>query len=169
MATGIVLTSSATATTPVVGQPWYDHATAAYGITLQVSDLTGEQPDQRARLSTCGHAGGLQQGLLTAEWQPRCSSVCSTACTAPLGGRTAFSSHESLSLCLLCAVPYTIEVKTQKWNRDPLTGPAWLSVMWAYTASLAPFDKMRAAMTVRCLLACLLCHLHILSSTTCIY
>ena len=56
----------------------------------------------------------------------------------------------------MCAVPYAIGVEVTKYNRDALTGPAWLSVMWAYTASIAPFDKMRAAMTVRRLRAVVL-------------
>ena len=41
VATGVVGVSSASQQSPVVGQPWYDHATASYGVTLQVSDLTG--------------------------------------------------------------------------------------------------------------------------------
>ena len=42
VATDVVGMSSATQDSPVVGQPWYDHATASYGITLQVTDVSGE-------------------------------------------------------------------------------------------------------------------------------
>ena len=47
VATDVVGMSSATQDSPVVGQPWYDHATASYGITLQVTDISGMFPGSR--------------------------------------------------------------------------------------------------------------------------
>ena len=72
---------------------------------------------------------------------------CRTCCLAELHRCTASTERQPTD-STWCAEHYGIRVKMQKWSRNTAMGTPWLSVMWAYSASLTTFARFRASSEV---------------------